>query len=54
MSVLGEARGELAAPWLAEVWVESAEATAEWMANNPGPSGIPSDPPTNPYEQAPA
>lgn len=35
---------------LAEVWDEAAEATAEWMATNPGPSGIGSDPPRNPYE----
>lgn len=27
-----------------------AEATAEWMANNPSPAGIPQDPPRNPYE----
>lgn len=35
---------------LALAWSEGAEATAEWMANNPGPSGIPIDPPSNPYE----
>lgn len=35
----------------AEAWREGAESTAEWMANNPGPSGIPHDPPTNPYER---
>ncbi|WP_330473792.1 hypothetical protein [Terrabacter sp. C0L_2] len=33
----------------AEAWDEAAEATAEWMWNNPSPSGIPHDPPRNPY-----
>lgn len=33
----------------AQTWDEAAEATAEWMATNPGPSGIPADPPRNPY-----
>jgi hypothetical protein len=36
----------------AEAWDEAAEATAEWMANNPSPSGIPHDPPRNPYWEA--
>lgn len=35
---------------LAAAWEEGAEATAEWISNNPGPSGIPADPPRNPYE----
>lgn len=34
---------------LAELWDQVAEATAEWIVNNPGPSGIPIDPPQNPY-----
>jgi hypothetical protein len=34
-----------------QAWQESAEATADWMATNPGPSGIPHDPPTNPYDR---
>lgn len=34
----------------AQAWDEGAEATAEWMASNPGPSGVGSDPPSNPYE----
>lgn len=33
----------------ADLWDEAAEATAEWVANNPYPSGIPVDPPRNPY-----
>lgn len=33
----------------AEAWDEAAEATAEWMANNPSPAGVPIDPPRNPY-----
>jgi len=33
-----------------EIWDECAEAYSEWMWNNPGPSGVPSDPPRNPYE----
>lgn len=36
----------------AEAWDEAAEATADWMANNPSPSGIPHDPPSNPYRFA--
>jgi hypothetical protein len=35
---------------LARAWDQGAEATAEWTANNPGPSGVPHDPPSNPYE----
>lgn len=34
---------------VARAWDEGAEATADWMANNPGPSGTPRDPPRNPY-----
>ena len=34
-------------------WNEGFEASSEWMANNPGPSGIPHDPPRNPYEMGP-
>lgn len=37
------------APSLADVWDEAAEATADWMARNPSPAGIPHDPPPNPY-----
>jgi hypothetical protein len=37
---------------LAQAWDDSAEATADWMAHNPGPSGIPADPPRNPYDGA--
>ena len=33
----------------ARVWDEAAEAVADWMSNNPSPSGIPHDPPRNPY-----
>lgn len=44
----------LGSTWLcndrARVWDEAAEATADWMANNPSPSGIPVDPPRNPYK----
>lgn len=36
----------------AEGWDEGAEATADWMANNPSPAGIPQDPPMNPYRVA--
>ncbi len=32
-----------------QAWDEAAEATADWMSNNPSPSGIPHDPPSNPY-----
>ena len=32
-----------------DAWDEGAEQTTEWMANNPGPTGIPHDPPANPY-----
>lgn len=35
----------------ADAWDESAEATAEWMAHNPRPSGVPHDPPRNPYRE---
>lgn len=35
---------------LKEAWDEAAEATSEWMWNNPSPSGIHHDPPRNPYE----
>lgn len=35
---------------LAQAWEEGAEATLEWVANNPGSTGIPHDPPSNPYE----
>jgi hypothetical protein len=34
----------------AEGWAEGFEAAAEWSANNPGPGGVPHDPPSNPYE----
>lgn len=34
---------------LADGWDEGAEATADWMSNNPAPSGIPVDPPNNPH-----
>lgn len=34
----------------AQVWDEAAEAVADWMSNNPSPSGIPQDPPRNPYD----
>ncbi len=34
----------------AVVWEEAAEAISEWMWNNPSPSGIPHDPPRNPYD----
>lgn len=34
---------------LERVWDEGAEATIEWMANNPSPTGVPHDPPINPY-----
>jgi hypothetical protein len=34
----------------AEAWDEAAEAVADWMSNNPSPSGIPHDPPRNPYD----
>ena len=34
----------------AEIWDEAVEATHDWMANNPSPSGTPIDPPSNPYE----
>lgn len=37
-------------PTRAEVWDEASHDTAEWLANNPGPTGIPHDPPINPYE----
>jgi hypothetical protein len=36
-----------------QVWNEAAEAIADWMWNNPSPSGIPHDPPRNPYEVTP-
>jgi hypothetical protein len=35
---------------MAGAWDEAAEATAEWMSNNPTPAGVPVDPPRNPYE----
>lgn len=35
---------------MGQTWEESAEATADWMSNNPGPTGIPHDPPSNPYD----
>lgn len=41
----------LVRPFLAEAWYDAAEQTADWMASNPGPSGIPRDPPTNPYDR---
>ena len=34
----------------AEAWDEAAESVTDWMWNNPSPSGIPHDPPRNPYE----
>lgn len=34
----------------AEGWDEGFEASFEWVANNPGPSGIPHDPPRNPHD----
>lgn len=34
-----------------QAWDDSAEATADWMSNNPSPSGVPHDPPRNPYEE---
>jgi hypothetical protein len=34
---------------LEAVWDDAAEATAEWTANNPGPGGVPHDPPRNPF-----
>ena len=36
----------------ADAWDEAAEATPEWMANNPSPAGVPIDPPRNPYRAA--
>jgi hypothetical protein len=42
---------ETAKPDLADAWDEGAEAINEWIAANPGPSGIWSDPPRNPYEK---
>lgn len=44
------AAGWVPAERVAEAWDEAAEATSEWMWSNPGPSGIPSDPPRNPYD----
>lgn len=35
----------------AEVWEEGFEAAADWIANNPGPSGNPLDPPRSPYAE---
>jgi len=51
--LLGDARAvlDLLGEAKAVLWDEGAEATAEWMANNPGPSGIPHDPPHNPYRK---
>lgn len=37
----------------AEAWEEGFEAAATWRKNNPGPSGIPLDPPLNPYSENP-
>lgn len=34
-----------------KVWEEASEAISDWMWNNPSPSGIPVDPPRNPYEE---
>lgn len=34
---------------LEEAWAQGAEATADWLHNNPPASGIWSDPPSNPY-----
>lgn len=39
----------VAADVAARAWDEAAEAVADWMSINPGPSGIPHDPPANPY-----
>ncbi len=38
---------------LEEVWDEAAEQTAEWVATNPGPTGVKGDPPMNPYAPKP-
>lgn len=35
---------------LARAWDDGAEAIREWIASNPGPSGVRSDPPSNPHE----
>jgi hypothetical protein len=37
---------------LAQAWAEGSEAALEWINHNPPPSGIWSDPPTNPYEES--
>jgi hypothetical protein len=47
-TILSDVEAALA-KYAAEIWDESAEETAEWMSNNPSPSGIPHDPPTNPH-----
>lgn len=44
----GEARGRREGR--AEAWDEGFEAGSEFTAHNPGPSGIPHDPPRNPYD----
>lgn len=48
-AVLDAIAPAIAARAKADAWDEAAEATADWMWNNPGPSGIPTDPPQNPY-----
>jgi len=35
---------------IAEAWADGFQAAYEWIEQNPGPSGIWSDPPRNPYE----
>jgi hypothetical protein len=35
---------------LARAWNDGADAIREWIASNPGPSGVWSDPPNNPHE----
>lgn len=46
-----EVDDQQAAAAKAAVWDEAAEATADWMASNPSPAGIPQDPPRNPYDE---
>ena len=48
-AVLDAVAPAIAARAKAEAWDEAAEAVSDWMWNNPSPSGIPHDPPRNPY-----
>lgn len=45
-----EVLSELVANIAAGAWDEGFEASSDWIANTPGPSGTSSDPPRNPYD----